>query len=89
MQAKIMTVLLIPERGITKGTSPGIPRRFSKMRKNTFENTIPKPRPKIRHTAAVRIVSVRMTPAMCRFSMPRMLYSPSSFLRRFIRKLLV
>ena len=68
-----MTVFLMPERGIRKGITPGIPSKFSSMRKKIFENIIPKPRPSRRHTAAVRTVSVRRTPAICRFSMPRML----------------
>ena len=43
----------------------------------------------IEYGTNISAVSQKMRRARCRFSMPRMLYRPNSFLRRRIRKLLV
>ena len=43
----------------------------------------------IEYGTNISAVSQKIRRARCRFSMPRMLYRPNSFLRRRIRKLLV
>ena len=66
-----------------------VPSNAPSTRNITPEKRMPNPMPTTRDSAASTSVSRKMMWAMCRFSIPKILYRPSSFFRRFIIKLLV
>ena len=65
------------------------PSSFISSRNISLSNRMPSPIPNTRLTSSKISVSQKITSAMCFLPMPRMFSRPNSFLRRFIRKLLV
>ena len=82
-------VAVMADTGMTKATARFVPSKSPSSQNRALEKTIPSPRPRAKEHAARSSVSRNRMWAMCRFSMPRMLYRPSSFFRRLMMKLLV
>ena len=72
-----------------KVSETACPTRWESKRCISLSRSTPTARPRTRLRRSISAVSHRSRRARCRFSMPRMLYRPNSFLRRRMRKLLV
>ena len=77
------------DTGTTKATARFVLSKRPSSQNMARESKMPSPRPRAREHTAVSSVSRNRMWAMCRFSIPKMLYRPSSFFRRLMMKLLV
>ena len=87
--AKSCSVVVTAVPGISKPMGAGKPKILTRTNSMSLEVSTPAPNPTPMLASAVRRASQVIILAMCAFSMPRTLYSPSSFFLRLMRKLWV